>query len=276
VENFILAKTLNGLFGDGGVGKDLVLLQLGIAMTCGAKWLGRDVKQGRVMYFPSEDGLEKLRRREDKITSHYAYEGTYAPVPKQFKIVPMVGRDTVLAVFDHKTGKVQPTDLYKTTCEMIDEFRPDLVIVGKRVNIFSVNQNEDAQACQCMALLTHICKEYQTSIIMPSHVSLRGERTGEGTSGSVQWSNACRLRVFLRRVKEKEDGEDIELDPTERELEVMKANWSATGETITMNWKCSNPTRSSTTQHESPSLRPMPRRSGRCWRCSTVCGPEIM
>ena len=57
----------NGLFGDGGTGKDLILFQLAIAMTSGCEWLGQPVKQGRVLYFPVEDDLKELRRRSDAI-----------------------------------------------------------------------------------------------------------------------------------------------------------------------------------------------------------------
>jgi hypothetical protein len=233
VEDFIVAGAVNGLFGDGGVGKDLVLLQLGIAMTGGAQWLGRPVKQGRVMYFPGEDDDAEVRRREDRITRYYKALGSYAPVRKQFKIIPWYGLAAVLAVSAPGTGMVKPTKAYEVLCEMIADFRPDLVIVGNRVNIFSVNQNDDAAACQCMGLLTELCRTYKTTVIMPSHVSLRGISTGEGTSGSVQWSNACRLRTYLRRVK---DEDRHEPDSTLRELEAMKANWSATGKIVTVHW----------------------------------------
>jgi RecA-family ATPase len=237
VEDFILANELNGIFGDGGTGKDYLLFELAIAMTCGAQWLGRDVKQGRVMYFPSEDAVGELRRREDRISAYYNSQGTYNPIAKQLMIMPMVGHEKILATYNHNAGRVLPTPWFTTTCEMIDEFKPDLVIVGNRVNIFSVNQNDDAQACQCMGLLTNICLTYNTSIIMPSHVSLRGGKA-EGTSGSVQWNNACRLRTFLRRPKDDEEKNEDgpEPDPNMRELEVMKANYSMTGITISLQW----------------------------------------
>ena len=230
---FILAGTLNGFFGDGGVGKDLLLLQLAIAMTCGGKWLDLEVKQGRVIYFPVEDDDRELRRREHNISGYYAYLDMYHPIPKQLKIVPMVGEDTLLAFFG--SGVVKPTPLYGTVCKMIDEFRPDLVIVGNRVNIFGVNQNEDAQARQCLALLSKICVAYGAAVIMPSHVSIFGKNSGEGTSGSVQWSNGVRQRVLLSRPA-KEDQDDPEHDKNLRTLEVMKANWAATGTSIEMNW----------------------------------------
>jgi len=235
VEDFILAQTVNGLFGDGGIGKDLLLLQLAIAMTCGGKWLGRNVKQGRVMYFPVEDDDNELRRRENNITSYFSSLGCYHPVPETLKIVPLLGQQTVLAYNDPKSGIVQPTPAYEAVCKMIEEFRPELVIVGNRVNIFAVNQNDDAQARQCIQWLSAICKCYQTGIIMPGHVSLARSGADQGTSGSVQWSNGPRMRLYLRKPKADKDSEQDD-DPTARELEVMKANWAATGIVASMNW----------------------------------------
>jgi RecA-family ATPase len=230
-EQFILAYRLNGFFGDGGVGKDYVMLQLAIAMaSSNGQWLGMEVMHGRVMYFPVEDEDDDVRWREDGITRFYKSEGTYHPVLKQLKIVPLED-DTVLAAYNHKSGRVEPTPLFTSVCQMIEEFKPLLVILGNRANIFGVNQNDDAQARQCMHLLRNICRKYKTTVLLLGHVSVGGKE--KGVSGTVQWSNACRHRCYLRRVEE-ENGE--EGDPNLREIEVMKTNHAATGELLTIRW----------------------------------------
>lgn len=233
VKDFVLAGALNGLFGDGGVGKDLLLMQLGIAMSCGAKWLGREVRRGKVLYFPVEDDVDELRRRQFNINNHFRIKA--ADYPGQFKIVPLLGKDTILSVWDSKAGVVKPTLLFESVRRLIAEFKPTLTIVGNRVNIFSVNQNDDAQARQCIGLLNSLCTEFGTAIIMPSHVSLGGAQSGEGTSGSVQWNNGIRLRMYLRRIKG--DKDDPEPNPNQRELEVMKSNYSAKGEMVSVVWQ---------------------------------------
>jgi RecA-family ATPase len=235
VKDLIVEGAINGLFGDGGTGKDRILFQLAIAMTCGAQWLGHDVKQGKVMYFTTEDPVKELRRREDRIAAYYDQMGMYNPVPKQLKIFPMMGKETVLTKFDSKAGVVRSTPLFTSICKAIGDFKPDLIIVGNRVNIFAVNQNDDAQARQCLGYLNGIIVEYgNPTIIMPGHVSLIGQRTGEGTSGSVQWSNGVRQRLYLRRVK---DDKEEEIDPNMRELEVMKSNWAPTGKIVSLEWR---------------------------------------
>src|SRR5258708_32847047 len=71
---------------------------------------------------------------------------------------------------------------------------------------------------------------------MAGHVSKAGmKEDGDGTSGTVQWSNAVRHRLWLRRPtkKEIENGNDKD----DRILQVMKSNWGSDGSAITMRWQ---------------------------------------
>ena len=233
LEDFIPSGTVTGLFGDGGTGKDLLLFQLATCALCGAHWLGKEVKPGRVLYFPVEDTRKELRRRQAAIAEHYDIR--FASFPRQFKITPLIGKDAVLAAFEQRSGVVKQTALYAEIRKQIEEFRcqPTLVILPNRVNIFGVNQNDDAQARQSMQYLYAIAEDYATSVIMPGHVSLSGMSSDSGTSGSVQWSNACRSRLYLSRITE-DHGE--ELDPDARFLTVKKANWGPTNLKINMRW----------------------------------------
>jgi RecA-family ATPase len=230
VPGLILANSLNGLFGDGGVGKDLLLEQLSHAMTCGKQFLRMDVAQGRVLYFNVEDPVRELRWRQSKIMEHFGIEKTSADL----RIAPMLGEDSLLGVLD-RSGVVVPTPHYTSLCNLIEEFKPMLVIVGNRVNIFAVNQNDDAQAVQCLKLLSRITVIYNTTVIMPAHPSRGQLQSGEGSSGSVQWSNGCRHRLFMSRPKKGEEGEKPDRDV--RVLEVMKSNWGPMGEGTNLRWE---------------------------------------
>ena len=245
VDKFIVAGAVNGLFGDGAVGKDQLLFQLAVALISGAKWLGIEVPTTwngepiRVLWFPVEDPKKELRRRQHNIETYYAEQAIHRDEvfelqEDNLQIIPQIGEETVIAIYDHQAGVVKPTSLYTQMCVEIAEFKPHVVIVGNRVNIFSVNQNDDAQARQCINLLNHLCEKYGVTVIMPAHPSQTGKNTGSGKSGSVQWNNAVRQRVYLTKLKEEKDGEPVDKDV--RQLEVMKANWGASGEIITMKW----------------------------------------
>jgi RecA-family ATPase len=108
---------------------------LATAGICDGKWLGQRVQQGRAIYFPVEDDERELRRRQAAIADYYGIR--FADFPGRFKIIPMAGKDTVLAAFDSRSGLVKPTPLYGAVRKIIEEFKPALTIVGNRVNIFS-------------------------------------------------------------------------------------------------------------------------------------------
>jgi RecA-family ATPase len=80
----------------------------------------------------------------------------------------------------------------------------------------------------------HLCVKYGVTVIMPAHPSQTGKNTGSGESGSVQWNNGVRQRLYFSKPKADENEPDIDSDI--RQLEVMKSNWSASGDTITVRW----------------------------------------
>ncbi len=233
VEDFVLDGAVTGYFGDGGTGKDLTAFQLAIASISDAKWLGREVKQGRTLYLPCEDDWRELRRREEAISWHYKQQGKFKPRSDDLKVIPMIGKNTIIGSIRARTGLVKAEPAYEMLKKEIANFKPQLVIVPNRVHLFSCNQISDSDAIQCLSLLHALCEEFGCAILMPAHPSLAGMSSGAGTSGSVQWSNNVRLRLFLSRLKpEKDQPEDADA----RTLQVMKANWSAIGQTINLRY----------------------------------------
>src|SRR5690606_31010764 len=51
------------LYGDGGLGKSTLALQLAVSTALGGHWLGRPVVQGEVLYLSAEDDAPELHRR---------------------------------------------------------------------------------------------------------------------------------------------------------------------------------------------------------------------
>lgn len=239
VQDYIMSDVLNGFFGDGGVGKDYLLLQLAIAMACERKWLGKPVSPGKVLYFNVEDRVPRIRWRQHQITQYL--KASFIKYPGRLRIVPMVGKATIVASFDSRSGLVHPTPVMTAVRDMVEAYKPDLVIMGNRVNIFGIQQNDDSQARQCIELLNAISLDYGTTLVMPGHVSIRGQGddsggSGSGSSGSVQWSNGVRHRLLLSKAKKNKDEEASEEESYGRTLEVLKSNDAPTGLAINMHW----------------------------------------
>lgn len=63
VENLITENGVVVFFGDPGTLKTYLLLYLGISITLGIDWLGKNVKQGPVLFIDEESGPRRLTRR---------------------------------------------------------------------------------------------------------------------------------------------------------------------------------------------------------------------
>jgi len=137
-------------------------------------------------------------------------------------------------VFDRASGLVKPTALFYELQAEIDQFKPDVVIVGNRVNIFSVDQLSDSQARQCINLLARFTTPDARAVLMPGHPSRVGQSSGTGESGSVQWMNGVRGQAYLERKVEKSTGE--EPDPDVRELTLKKTNYGRLDQKIQIRW----------------------------------------
>ena len=84
-----------------------------------------------------------------------------------------------------------------------------------------------------MRALCSIAIELDGVVLLTGHPSLSGMSSGSGTSGSTAWSNAVRSRLYLSR-PEKQGTDDV--DPNEKVLRVMKANYAPVGDGIRLTW----------------------------------------
>src|SRR6185437_4436351 len=82
-------------------------------------------------------------------------------------------------------------------------------------------------------MLRGLAMEADVAIVILSHPSRSGKEDGSGMSGSTGWSNSVRSRLYLM---DGPRGEGEAPDPTTRTLRVMKSNYAASGEEITMRW----------------------------------------
>jgi len=71
VKDFIPARTVTLLSGEGAAGKSTLALQLAAARSLGKAWLSTIPKAGRTLVLSAEDEEDELHRRLDAIRQHY-------------------------------------------------------------------------------------------------------------------------------------------------------------------------------------------------------------
>jgi RecA-family ATPase len=230
VPDFIPAKTVTLLAGEGAAGKSTLALQLAAARALAREWLSTIPKPGRTLVLSAEDDAEELHRRLDAIRAYY---GASFDDLADLRLVDLVGADAVLGALA-KSGKVEPTGVFEMMMQTVEHHRPDLVIIDALADAFAGDENNRGQARQFIGLLKRPARQLHCAFLCLAHPSLTGLATGTGSSGSTAWANSVRSRIFFEKAKASDGSEP---DPDMRTITVNKANYARAGLTLTVKWQ---------------------------------------
>src|SRR5262249_3372498 len=173
------------------------------AHVLGRDWLGAMPEPGPAIYIDAEDDVDVIHRRLAAVARHYRV--TFAEMIKGgLHIISLLGRDAVLATVS-RTGKVEPTTLYKQLTEAAGDIKPKSITIASSANVFTGDENNRTQVTQFVGMPTHIADVANGSVSLISHPSLTGINSDTGISGSTQWHNAVRARSYMKSPKPKPD-----------------------------------------------------------------------
>ena len=229
VREIIPDNTVSNLAGDGGLGKSLLAIDLAVSVVMGQPWLGFETTRGPVIFLSAEDDLDEIHRRLIDVAEA---KGVRLEDLVDLKIMPLAGRDAVLAGFD-KAGTLSRRPLWDQLRTIVEEHHPKLVILDTLADVFSGNEIDRTQARAFVGLLRGLAIEFDLAVLTLSHPSLTGMASKTGTSGSTGWSNSVRSRLYLDYPKV-DDG--AEPDPDLRVLTVKKANYTRKGKEVHLRW----------------------------------------
>lgn len=226
VPELIPAHNVTMLGGDGAAGKSLLALQLAEATARGGDWIGTAPEPGRVIFLRAEDERDELHRRLAAINPNLAEL-------HDLYLVPLAGKDAVLAAPDGREGLLKATPLFEALKRLVEKFKPGLLILDTLADLFGGDEIKKVHARQFIGLLRGLALDYEVTIVLLSHPSLSGMKTGEGTSGNTAWNNSVRSRLYLERQKNADGSED---DTDIRVLTMKKANRAAIGGKIVVRY----------------------------------------
>jgi RecA-family ATPase len=235
-KNRIPMCEVTGLGGDGGIGKTQIALQLAVrASTSGSDWLGSVLdKIGPAVFFTAEEPESEVHFRLDQIRAHHQL--TWGDLKDLHPLCPITHPhiDTTLAGVVKQTGKVVPTKTFEWFRQLVLDTKAKLFIIEAASDVFDVDEIIRGQAKACVRLLQRLAIEADAAALLLYHPSLSGITSGRGTSGSTQWNNTMRSRLFFQSLPGEKDD-----DPADRRkvLEVMKANRGPTGEKVILEWR---------------------------------------
>jgi RecA-family ATPase len=222
------------LGGDGATGKTTIALQLCVCVVTGKEWIGSVIERvGPVLFYTAEESEKELHRRLAAIRADYRV--SYADIADKFFAHCRPADDAILGLPD-RNGIIRPTAAFEQLQRAVLDIRPRLVCLEAASDLFGGDENKRPQVRGFLGLLRgSLAMQCETAVVLLQHPSLSGIASGSGTSGSTQWNNSARSRLYLSTVKA--NGESGEPDHDLRKLEVMKANFGPRGELIKLRWR---------------------------------------
>ncbi|MFB0874249.1 AAA family ATPase [Sphingobium sp. sgz301303] len=225
VAEIIPARTVTLFGGDGGTGKSLVALQLAVGTVLGRAWFGVAIQQpGGALFLTAEDDLDEVHRRLADIAN-----AEHVPLSAfdRLAISSLAGLDALMAAPGPGGRVLVPTGVYAAVRAHVEAHRPTLIVLDTLADLFGGDEVNRAQVRQFVAMLRAIAIDFGTTVVLLAHPSVNGMSNGSGLSGSTVWNNSVRSRLYMKR----DDQSDL------RTIEVMKANYGAVGQQISVKWE---------------------------------------
>jgi RecA-family ATPase len=228
VEGLIPQANVTMLYGDGGLGKTLLAMQLQVAGALGAPWLDMQMEPIKSLGFYCEDDTDELHRRMVDISSHYDCAldklGTV-------NLVDRVGEDNILVQFG-KNDIGKTTGLYDELTTQALDLSVQLVVLDSLHDLFGGDEIKRTHARQFIGFLQRLALKINGAVLVCAHPSVAGMNHGTGTSGSTAWNNAVHSRLYLTGLEDKDAAAD-----NIRVLKNVKANYGPRGNGIEITWR---------------------------------------
>jgi RecA-family ATPase len=192
-------------------------------MRTDGDWLGMRVTQGTVLFVTSEDdrkdislNLRAILKAEGKSLAHCA----------ALYVLSLANRDACLAAAPTKLAPLAATPLWRALIRLIRHHQPRLLILDALADLFGGEENARRQVRGFIVLLKRLAMREKLAVLLIAHPSLTGMNTGTGLSGSTDWHNGPRARLYFEQPK---DRDNKILDDDARTLTVKKIQYARSG-----------------------------------------------
>lgn len=225
VPHWIPYHVVTGCYGDGGIGKSLIMQQLQTGTALGSSWIGLPVEEVISLGIYCEDDEDELWRRQCSI--NVTYSADHGDLDRMH-CVSRLGEDNILMTFGHN-GVGEFTIFHHQVLEASLDLKARLVIIDAAADTFGGNENDRGQVRQFVQrALGQIAIKTRGAVVCNAHPSRAGMSSGTGDSGSTGWSNAFRSRTYLQGVED---------DDLARIIDRKKANYAARNDRIRLRWR---------------------------------------
>ena len=219
----IPAFNLTVLNGDGGVGKSLLTLQAQACSVAKREWVGMPLRHGPAIFVSGEDDADENHRRLERIAEA---EDIDFDELADLHIINLAGRNATLLARG-VDGALSLSMLYRELAQLMTLIHPTSLAIDNAALTFGGNEIDRGEVATFTSLLNALSARERCATLLLAHPSVAGMATGTGSSGSTQWSNGARGRLWLHRPLDEHGKIDKGADPSLRVLQTMKQNYAA-------------------------------------------------
>ena len=231
VDEIITGDNLTLMSGEGGGGKTTLMLQLAVAMQIDGYWLNMRVKQGPALFVSSEDEKKDLSM---SLRAILKIEGKSLAHCPNLHILSLADRDACMASAPSKLASLTATPLWRALEATVERLKPRALFLDALADMFGGEENFRRHARSFIVILKRLAFHHRMAVILIAHPSLAGINSGSGLSGSTDWHNGPRGRLFLATP----DSDEALADRSRRDLTVKKAQrGGAEGTIFHLRWK---------------------------------------
>lgn len=239
VVDYIPLRQVTLLSGAGGVGKSTLMLQLLVASALRREWIGALFpKHGPTIYLGAEDEEDEIYRRLAAILKYYD-AGFVDLVLNGFRPMSFAGKNAALATFG-RDGMIKPTPLFDALLAAAVRLQPSIIDIDTVADTFLGDEIKRDQVRQFCSLLRKLAIAGNSAVVLNSHPSMAGIKSGSGLSGSTHWHNSVRARAYFRQPEVDEEDDDEggvnQPDDGRRELIFMKNQYGPLKRGIDLCW----------------------------------------
>ena len=185
------------------------------------------------MFMDAEDGQNIMHKRSFDIVTHYG--ARFADLTGKLHLISRAAEDAILGAYSRRTSRIEPTALYHELLEMAGDLKPVNIGIASSANVFAGSEIDRSQVVQFITMLNKIAIVANSGLVLISHPSLTGIASETGISGSTQWHNSTRARIYLKGYKQ-EGAQEITTN-TKRELQFMKNQYGPLSTSVILEYR---------------------------------------
>lgn len=222
-QDIIPAGRVSSFYGEGGLGKTTIALQIAVHAAAGRQLYGAVMRPTGVLGIFCEDEQEELEKRARAAASS---SGIDLAELSALHVLSRDGHDNLLCTYNRE--HIEFTDFYRQLDATIGRLRPGLVILDTAADLYGGDFMSTPQVRQFLKVgLGGLSVRHGCAVLLLAHPSASGIASGDGGGYSVAWHNSVRSRIYLRRPKG-----DAEAIQDRRVLEQKKSNYGPSGRNL--------------------------------------------